>query len=152
MNLQFESTVDVLRSPADCFAFLDDFSNAPRWDNRCIELRATSPAPHEVGTGLHYRYKEPGREGTMTGSIREHEPAKRLTMVFNDDMIEVIVAFRLEHRGSGAGPDTTRIVHNVSLTPKALRIKLMAPVIKLMMEKQVRSEAESVKRNLEVRA
>jgi uncharacterized protein YndB with AHSA1/START domain len=143
MPIRFEAKVNVARPPADCFAFLDDFANTPRWNDRCVELKQTSKAPHAVGSALHYVYKEPGRQGEMTGTITEYEPGRCLTMKFTDAILDVEVGFRFEPAGAG-----TAIAHTIEITPKSFLMKLMTLVIGGATRKQVEKEAAALQRLL----
>src|SRR5438552_2384856 len=53
MTIALDATVNVPKPPTDCFAYLDDFANTPRWNPRCVEVRQTSPGPRAVGSALH---------------------------------------------------------------------------------------------------
>src|SRR5439155_14277393 len=102
-------TLDVSRPPSEVFAFLDDISKPPRWLSRCTGIEQLSPGPKGVGTTLRYSYKDPARTGTMDGVVSAYERDRRLEMKYQDAMLDVEVAFRLEPSGSG-----TRLEHAVA--------------------------------------
>lgn len=140
MAITVDAQVEVARSPAQVFEYLDDFTKTPQWNDRCVEVRQTSPGPRGVGSDLHYRYRERGRQGDMTGTIREYRPGESLVMEFTDKLLTVSVGFRLQAAGSG-----TRIVHELVITPKSWLMKWMAPMIRGAIRKQAQRAVEALR-------
>lgn len=142
--MEFSHTVDVRRSPAEVFAFLDDFANTPRWNTHCTQMEQTSPGPRVAGSKLRYAFNDNGRKGEMRGFVRDREDGRGFTMVFTDDALEVIIAFALTEAGSG-----TRLVHTVSVTPRSFLMKMIAPVFRGRTGKQIVEEVKRLKEIIE---
>jgi len=133
--MDFETSIDVARAPEEVFAFLDDLRNTPTWNARCVRIEQTSPGERAVGAELHYVYREGRREGEMRGVVTTYERDRALVMTFTDRVLEVVVGFRLEPRGTG-----THVVHQVTITPRTLAMRLMSPLIRVASRRQVADE------------
>jgi len=132
MALHFEERVEVRRSPAQCFAFVDDFANAPRWNELCVALV-------REGDGLIYTYKQGRGQAVMNGFIVERDPPRRLLLGFSDRMFEIEIGFRFD-----AIPGGTRIEHTLQLEPRSFLVKLMSPLLRRVMKKQTANQAAAL--------
>jgi uncharacterized protein YndB with AHSA1/START domain len=139
-----EEKVEIRRPPDEVFRFLDDEANAPRWNERCVELKRVSPGEKAVGTKLCYVYKEPGRQGEMDGEVVAYDKGRKLAMRFTDPTMAVHVAFELTPSAQG-----TEVLHSVGVEPRSFVTKLLAPLIRRGVKKQTAMEAQSLKRTLE---
>lgn len=139
-----DAQIDIARPAADVFTFLTNWAMCPRWLGRCVELRQTSPGSPGAGATLAYRYREPGREGTMDGRVSEYAPPERLVLAFTDDMADVEIMFVLKER-SGA----TDLRQTVSIEPKSWTMKLAAPMIRGATIKQIERDSAQLKALLE---
>ena len=139
-----EIGLEVARPCPEVFAFVDDVTKAPLWLSRCARLEQSSPPPKQVGSTLRYRYKEGAGSAGMDGTVTEYEPERRLAMCFTDRMFDVEVAFRFAPAGAG-----TRIEHAVTITPKPLMARLMAPMIRGATQKQIAHDTARLKELLE---
>jgi uncharacterized protein YndB with AHSA1/START domain len=144
MTIQLAADLEIARSVHDVFATLDDFTNTPQWNDRCVEIHQVSQGPRGVGATLHYTYQEPGRRGTMDGVVVEYVPDARLVMRFSDKMLDVVVGFALH----ATGASTTHVHHTIDITPKTLLMKLMAPLIRRATTQQVQKEVAGLARLL----
>lgn len=135
MPLRFEERIEVRRTPAQCFAFVDDFANAPRWNELCVALQREGSDEREGG-GLVYTYKQGGRQGVMHGMLVEREPGRRLLLSFSDANFAIEVGFRFE-----AIPGGTRIEHTLELEPRSFLTKLLKPLLRGQMRKQCAKQA-----------
>src|SRR5689334_13289504 len=142
MPLRFSERVEVRRSPAQCFAFVDDFANAPRWNELCVALQREGSDAREGG-GLVYTYKQGRGQGTMHGLIVEREPPRLLRLSFSDRNFEIEVGFRFD-----AIPGGTRIEHTMSVAPRSFLTKLMSPLLRGVMRRQTAAQAQALARAL----
>ncbi|MBX7259804.1 MAG: SRPBCC family protein [Candidatus Hydrogenedentes bacterium] len=138
--IRCESSVLITKPAAEVFAFIDDFSRYPAWMESCVELRQTSGGPRSAGATLHYRHKQGGHEGEMTGVITDYEQGSRLEMKFTDSMFDVVVAFDCAPDSGGC-----LVTHSIAITLKNFMTKLMSPMIKSGNEKQVQSNVSRLK-------
>src|SRR5439155_23090888 len=107
-----EAKSTIARTPDKVFAFLDDMANTPKWNTRCVEVKQTSPGDRAVGAKLLYRYREPGREGTMDGEVMRYSPGKELAMRYVDKALEVSVEFEFKDVGG-----QTELTHRARIEP-----------------------------------
>ena len=142
--IRCEIGLDVARPGAEVFAFVDDVAKAPLWLSRCARLEQSSPLPKRVGSTLRYTYREGAGSGGMDGAVTEYQPGRRLVMRFTDKMFDVEVGFDFAPAGAG-----TRIEHAVTITPKPLMARLMAPLIRGATQKQIAQDSARLKRLLE---
>ena len=143
MPLHFEEQVEVRRTPAQCFAFVDDFANTPRWNDLCVALQREGSDAREGG-GLVYTFKQGNRQGVMHGLVVEREPPRRLLLSFSDRMFQIEIGFRF-----GAIPGGTRIEHTLELEPRSFLTRLMSPILRRVMKKQMVKQAQALARALE---
>lgn len=127
---EYSHTEHVNALPASVFELLDDTSRTPEWLSRCTGIDKLSEGPNRVGTKLRYHYKSGGRAGSMDGEITVHEPARRLTMLYVDKMMDVTVDFVTAPEGVG-----TSLTHNINIQPKGFG-KVFTPLIKRSLPKQ----------------
>jgi len=132
MALQFEERVEVRRTPAQCFAFVDDFANTPRWNELCVALQ-------REGDGLIYTYKQGQGQAVMNGFVVERDPPRRLLLGFSDRMFEIEIGFRFD-----AIPGGTRIEHTLQVEPRSFLVKLMSPLLRRVMKKQTAKQAAAL--------
>jgi len=138
MALNFEERVEVPRTPAQCFAFVDDFANAPRWNDLCVTLQREGSDAREAG-GLVYTYKQGNRQGVMHGLIVEREPPRRLLLAFSDRMFEIEIGFRFD-----AIPGGTRIEHTLDVELRSFLTRLMSPLLRRVMRKQTAKQTQAL--------
>ena len=73
----FRHTIHIDRSPAQVWAFMMDFSNAPRWRPHVREMRIMTDGPLRVGTELQISFDLPGRVHTARCEVWAFETARR---------------------------------------------------------------------------
>ena len=138
MALEFEEQVEVRRTPAQCFAYVDDFANAPRWNDLCVALQREGSDVREGG-GLVYTFKQGSRQGVMHGEIVERDPPRRLLLRFGDRMFQIEVEFRF-----AAIPGGTRIEHRMQVEPRSFLTRLMSPLLRRVMQKQTAKQVQAL--------
>jgi uncharacterized protein YndB with AHSA1/START domain len=143
MSLSFHERIEARRTPAECFAFVDDFANTPRWNKLCVALQREGSDLREGG-GLLYTYKQGQRTGVMQGLIVERDPPRRLLLEFGDRLFRIEIGFRFD-----AIPGGTRIEHTLQLEPRSLLTKLLSPLLRLQMKRQTAQQAQALARALD---
>jgi uncharacterized protein YndB with AHSA1/START domain len=138
MATLFEERVEVRRTPAQCFAYVDDFAHAPHWNDLCVSLQRGGSDAREGG-GLVYTFKQGNRHGIMHGEILERDPPRRLLLRFGDRMFEIEVGFRFD-----AIPGGTRIEHSMQVEPRSFLTRLMSPLLRRVMKKQTAKQARAL--------
>ncbi len=137
MALHFEEQVEVRRTPAQCFAFVDDFANTPRWNELCVALV-------REGDGVVYTYKQGRKQAVMNGFVAERDPPRRLLLEFSDRMFRIEIGFRFD-----AIPGGTRIEHSLDVEARALLTRIMFPLLRRVMRKQTAKQAQALAAALE---
>ena len=125
-----ESSVEIHKPVSEVFAFVENFSQAPRWLTGCIELRREGEA--RSGAQMHYKYKQGAGAKAMDGVLATYERDRRLTLTFADKMFEIVVDFAFSPTAAG-----TRVDHSIAIEPKRFFAKLMAPLLRAGNRKQV---------------
>jgi uncharacterized protein YndB with AHSA1/START domain len=142
--IRFESSTQFPQPVAKLFAFVEDFRKAPSWLEGCVELKKVSPEVTGVGSRLYYVHDHGGRRGEMEGVVTAYEKDRKLEMTFQDATFQVDIAFRFAPEAGG-----TCMTHGVVIQPKRMVAKLMAPMIRAGNRRQVASNLERLKREVE---
>ena len=140
--IRAESSIEIARPPSQVFAYVCDLQHAPAWLEACLELALVSPG-WARGAELRYVFREGRGEGRMSGVVSEYDPNRRLVLDFKDPRFEVTVSLDFAPAGTG-----TRVTHAVSIDPKGLMGKLMAPMIRAGNEKQVKANLARLEQGL----
>ena len=125
-----ESSMEIPKPVGEVFGFVENFSQAPRWLTGCVELRREGEA--RTGIPVHYEFKQGGGSKALDGVLTAYERDRRLTMTFADNMFEIVVDFAFSPTSAG-----TRVDHAITIQPKRIFAKLMAPLMRAGNRKQV---------------
>jgi uncharacterized protein YndB with AHSA1/START domain len=125
-----ESSVEIHKPVSEVFAFVENFSQAPRWLTGCIELRRDGEA--RSGARVHYEFKQGAGAKALDGALTTYERDRRLTMTFADKVFEITVDFTFAPTAAGA-----RVDHAIAIEPKRFFARLMAPLLRAANRKQV---------------
>jgi hypothetical protein len=139
-----EAAVEIARSLAEVFAFVDNFANAPQWNDLCVELSQVSPGPRAPGTTLRYVHNTGGFRQEMEGVITHYEPNRQLGMRYRDELFDVVVDFRFAAAGA-----TTRVDHTLAVAPRGAHSEGMVPMLLSAIRQQVAQQAAKLKQALE---
>jgi hypothetical protein len=137
----FHTSLWIPRSPADVFAFVSDFRNAPKWDPRTYSAVMVTGEPIRLGS----RFELQG--GLLTKSVHAELPEiLRGNDALPYEIVELdpprVVAFRGETKTTryhdriqlSAEDGGTRLVYDAELTLKGL-LEIAEPVFQLLFEK-----------------
>lgn len=125
-----ESTVEIAKPASEVFAFVEDFSQAPRWLTGCVELRRQGEA--RSGAPVHYEFKQGGGNKAMDGVLTSYERDRHLASTFSDNVFTITVDFAFSPTPAG-----TRVVHAISIEPKRMFARLLSPLLRAGNRKQV---------------
>jgi len=131
--VHFEYAIEIPKAPALVFAVLDDVARTPEWFTRCTHVEKLEPGANSVGTRLRYtvRQREP-MTGTMEGSIAAYARDEHIAFRLSDKMFDVTIDFKLTVSGSG-----TRLAHQLDIVSHSLVGRLVQPLIRRVLPKQV---------------
>jgi hypothetical protein len=74
----FTFTREIARSPADVFAFITDFRNAPRWRNLVRSIEVIGGGPVRQGSQLAVTLDVMGKEMEVVSDVIAFEPTRRI--------------------------------------------------------------------------
>ena len=119
----FKQTIHIDRSPAQVWAFMMDFSKAPRWRSHVREMRIMTDGPLRVGTELQITFDLPGRVRTIRCEVWAFETARRFGVRSNSRKAMGSFEYLLVPDGGG-----TLVTFSCDLRPHGL-MWLLLPVM-----------------------
>lgn len=143
--MEFELSVTINRPPADVFAFLRDkdaYQQKP--GSPVLALDKTTPGPAGVGT----RYREvvqmlPFARGEILSEITRFEPDRCLEEDFSGAGMEGHLAYEFVPQNGG-----TLLIQREHLRARGI-LRLVAPVIRVTLGRQLRRRLDGIRRELE---
>jgi hypothetical protein len=141
----FELSIDIQRSPKDVFGFLRDKDHYPQQPGSpVLLLEKTTAGP--VGVGTQYReivQVLPFMRGQIRSEITHFEPGVRLEETFAGAGMTGHLAYWFHPQNGG-----TRLVQHETIRPQGF-MRLLEPVIKRMLARQLWRRLEAIKAVLE---
>ena len=142
---RIEFTTEVKRPVEEVFAYLTDPANLPEWQSGAIEGRMETLAPLAVGSRLVEVRKFLGRKLESTLEVTEYEPSRR----FAFKVVSGPVPFHVEHTLEPSNGGTRLSV--VGEGESGGFFKLAEPLVIKAVERQTKSDFETLKDLLEAR-
>jgi uncharacterized protein YndB with AHSA1/START domain len=124
----------------EVFEAVVDVANFPKWNPTTPSARKL--APGEIGEGTRFELEIRGF-GKVALELREFERNKRVRLVPSMKFLSGGHRFIFTAQGV-----TTRIDHEVEMTPKGL-FKVFSPFMRIMGAKNLRDTADALQRYLE---
>ena len=121
----FRYTTRIDRSPAHVWAYMMDFSRAPRWRDRVREIRILSDGPVRVGTELQIVFDAPDRLHTTRSEVCAFETARRFAVRNIEQDVTAIFEYTLVPDGAG-----TLVTFTCDLRPHGVMWLLLPLVIR----------------------
>jgi hypothetical protein len=139
--LHHSVTIAVPCTPEAAFTFIatDFFENHRRWDPAITELTQTSPAPLGVGTTGREVRQFGGRQ-VADFRVTEYAPARRFAFTNTSGAFWLDRAYTLTPDDGG-----TRICFTFDMRPRALPMRLFAPLLHGMIKAQVTANIERLR-------
>ncbi len=137
------STVDIERAPHDVFAVLCDVSKNHLWSSSSIEGRQTSAGPVGVGTTAHEVSRFMSRRIEVDSEIVAFVPDRLLAYETRGGPFPFRGTFEVEPLGPG-----TRLTAVFEATPTGM-FRLIGPVFRTLVQRQLGADLGSLKRQLE---
>lgn len=113
--MRYRKQIEVMRDPAEVFAYLADFSRASEWDPGIVEARRLSDGPTAVGSRFEVVALFRGNRQRFEYVVMEYDEGRRIVLrgegprAVSDDTISV------EGRGGG-----TRVTYEADLRLKGV--------------------------------
>ena len=121
----FTYTIHIDRSPEKVWAYMMDFSQAPRWRNLVREIEVLTPGPLRVGSELKITFDLQGRQKQALSEVWAFEPARRFAIRNTEQNVTGVFEYRLEPDGRG-----TRISFSCSIQPRGYMWLLLPWLLK----------------------
>jgi uncharacterized protein YndB with AHSA1/START domain len=109
----FTYTIHIDRSPEKVWAYMMDFSQAPRWRNLVRHVEVLTPGPVRVGSELKITFDIQGRQKTAISEVWALEPARRFGVRNTEQKVTGVFEYHLEPDGRG-----TRVAFSCSVQPR----------------------------------
>lgn len=138
-------TIEIDRSPADVFAYLDQLDRHGEWQTSIQEVTAVSQGPTGVGTRATEKRKVPGGVREMTYEITEHELPARVAFRGVDGPVRPVGTVTIEPLDGGS---RSRLRLEFNLEGHGLG-KLIAPLVRLDAKRHIPEDQRRLKERLE---
>jgi uncharacterized membrane protein len=139
------ASIDINRPAEDVFAYLADLSRHGEWQTQIQEVTVETEGPTRVGSRARERRKPPhGPAMTATYQITEFDPPRRASFRGVDGPVRVAGTATVEPSGEGS-----RLSLEIDLTGHGLVGKLLAPIARRELRKQVPLDQKRLKERLE---
>jgi hypothetical protein len=97
----FAYTIHIDRTPEQVWAYMMDFSKAPRWRNLVRHVEVVTPGPVGIGSELRITFDLMGRPRTAVSEVWAFEPARRFGVRNTEQNITGIFEYRLAPAAGG---------------------------------------------------
>jgi hypothetical protein len=111
----FSYTIHIARLPETVWAYMMDFSNAPRWRNLVRDIEILTPGSLRAGSKLKVTFDVPGGEKTATSEVWVFEPPRHFGIRNTEQNVTGVFDYRLDPEGHG-----TRVTFSCSIQPRGV--------------------------------
>jgi hypothetical protein len=140
----FRQTVRIERSPAQVWAFMMDFSTAPRWRTLVREVRVLTDGPLRVGTELQMIFELPGRVRSARADVWAFETARRFGVRHVTQKVTCTFEYTLAPEGTG-----TIVTFSCDLRPHGV-MWLLLPMMIRANRARYAQQLTNLKREVEI--
>ena len=140
---ELRGSVDILRPVEDVFAFLSEPKNNLQWESGVVEMELTTEGPLGLGSKGRRVEKQLGTD-KGTWEITEHVPNESLAMTFESQRFTGSGGYKVEATDGG-----TRLNYWFIGNPRNILFKLLVPLMKPMIHRQISKDFAKLKSILE---
>jgi uncharacterized membrane protein len=139
-------SIVIERSPDDVFAYLDDLEAHREWQDQIVSSRVLTDGPTHAGTEVEEVRSVPGgRQITMRWRVTEHDPQVRRSAFETLESKMMKPSGAIEVAPAGEHSEVT-----FSMEPKPVGLgRLLAPIMKRDVGRQIERDLAALKRRLE---
>src|SRR5947209_5711205 len=137
--------IEIDRSPAEVFAYLDQLDRHGEWQTSIQEVTDISGRPTAVGTRATERRKVPGGVREMTYQITEHEPPRRVAFKGLDGPVRPVGTVVVEPLDNGS---RSRLRLEFDVRGQGFG-KLIAPLVRFDARRHIAADQRRLKERLE---
>jgi hypothetical protein len=109
----FTYETHINRSPEQVFAFMMDFSRAPRWRNLVRRIELVTPPPIRIGSELRITMDVMGKSREAISEVWAYEPSRRFGVRNTASGVTGTFEYRLDPESGGT---RVQLTCNVQLT------------------------------------
>ena len=142
--IRVTADIDIERALPEVFAFLEDVENNPRWLRGMKSCRWTSEPPIGVGSTYDQEAAFLGKEIVSSFVITEHVPNKQVTIKTTKSTFPLTVTRTTTASASGR----THVHETLEGDPQGY-YRIASPLLRLMVQRNVRRDYGRLKRLLE---
>ena len=121
----YRYTIHIDRSPEQVWAYMMDFSKAPRWRNLVREIEILTPGPLRAGSEMKITFDIMGKVRTATSEIWAFEPARRFGVRNTERNVTGIFEYTLVPHARG-----TSVTFTCDIQPHGLMWLLLPWLLK----------------------
>jgi uncharacterized membrane protein len=143
--MTIHETIEIDRPPQEVFAYLDDLTRHPEWQEQLLDVEVETPGPTHVGTRAKQTRRVPGGKRTFTLEVVEHDPPNRAAFRVVDGPVRPHGEALLTPLDEGA---RTRYAIDFEVDGHGLG-KLIAPLVRRDAAKQMPQNLKRLKQRLE---
>jgi uncharacterized membrane protein len=143
--MAIHETIEINRPPQEVFAYLDDLTRHPEWQDQLLSVEVETAGPTHVGTRAKQTRRVPGGKRTFTLEVVEHDPPNRAAFRVVDGPVRPhgVISLTPLDGGTRTGYTVDFEVHGHGLG------KLLAPLIRRDAAKQMPQNLKHLKERLE---
>ena len=108
----FTYTIHIERSPERVWAYMMDFSQAPRWRNLVRQIDVITPGPLRVGSELLVTFDSMGKVKRAVSEVWAFEPARRWGVRNTEQNVTGVFEYTLAPESNG-----TRVTFTCDVQP-----------------------------------
>ena len=139
-------SIEINRTPADVFAYLDDVKRHGEWQSQIVDVQPQGDQPMGVGKRVQETRRVPGGDRTMTYEITEYEPPRQSSFRVLDGPIRAVGTVSVEPVDDGS---RSRVTVTIDFEGHGLAGKVLLPVAKTQARKQIPKDQARMKELLE---
>ena len=140
MGFVVEDTKEIARPREEVFDFFSDMINETKWNPNVKTIESTTEGPIGIGTGFKAVYR---KQGSMSFHITEYDRPSHWAMAGTAPGVHFTFTSDMED-----APGGTRVHSRAEFDAKG-PMKLLMPVMKNMMKKQMLDSQANLKAYLE---
>ena len=129
-------SIEIARSPADVFAYVDDLSRHGEWQEAIVSTQVETEGPTDVR-------RVPGGPRPVTYEITEHDPPRRSSFRGVNGPVRPVGTITVQPAGTGS-----RLTVELDLQGQGIG-KLVAPFARRQARQQVPKDQARLKERLE---
>ena len=139
-------TIEIARSPEDVFAYIDQVTRHPEWQESLVSARLVTEGPLRVGSKIAEVRKVGPREQAASYEITERDPPRTFAFRGLDGPIRPSGKGLVEPVGDGS---SSRVTFELELTGHGLMGKALLGLARSQAAKQVPKDQQRLKEQLE---